>query len=36
MSHDIIVKQQGGTIDIVTEAGSFTELGIVLPRTSNH
>jgi GAF domain-containing protein len=32
MSHDIIVKQHGGSIDIETEAGEFTELRIVLPR----
>jgi two-component system NtrC family sensor kinase len=35
MSHDIIVKQHGGTIDVVTEPGQFTEFTIVLPRTSN-
>jgi two-component system, NtrC family, sensor kinase len=32
MSHDIIVKQHGGTIDVETEAGLFTELKVVLPR----
>jgi two-component system, NtrC family, sensor kinase len=32
MSHDIVVKQHGGTIDIVTEPGSFTEFIITLPR----
>jgi two-component system NtrC family sensor kinase len=32
MSHDIIVKQHGGSIDIETEAGEFTELRIILPR----
>jgi signal transduction histidine kinase len=36
MSHDIIVKQHGGTIDVGTEPGQFTEFTIVLPRTSNH
>jgi two-component system NtrC family sensor kinase len=36
MSHDIIVKQHGGTIDVETEAGQFTEFTIVLPRTSIH
>jgi two-component system, NtrC family, sensor kinase len=34
MSHDIIVKQHGGTIDVETEPGQFTEFTIVLPRTS--
>ncbi len=33
MSHDIVVKQHGGTIDVETEAGRFTEFIIVLPRT---
>jgi two-component system, NtrC family, sensor kinase len=35
MSHDIIVKQHGGTIDVETEPGQFTEFTIVLPRTSH-
>jgi two-component system NtrC family sensor kinase len=35
MSHDIIVKQHGGTIDVETQPGEFTEFRIVLPRTSN-
>jgi two-component system, NtrC family, sensor kinase len=34
MSHDIIVKQHGGSIDVETEPGVFTEFKIVLPRTS--
>jgi signal transduction histidine kinase len=33
MSHDIIVKQHGGKIDIDTEPGAFTEFIITLPRT---
>jgi two-component system, NtrC family, sensor kinase len=35
MSHDIIVKQHGGTIDVETQPGQFTEFRIVLPRTGN-
>jgi signal transduction histidine kinase len=34
MSYDIIVKQHGGSIDLETEPGLFTEFKIVLPRTS--
>jgi signal transduction histidine kinase len=33
MSHDIVVKQHGGTIDVLTEPGAFTEFIITLPRT---
>jgi two-component system NtrC family sensor kinase len=32
MSHDIIVKQHGGTMDVDTVPGVFTEFKIVLPR----
>ena len=32
MTHDIIVKQHGGRIDVATEPGQFTEFIIVLPR----
>jgi signal transduction histidine kinase len=32
MSHDIIVQQHGGTIDVDTAPGVFTEFKIVLPR----
>ena len=32
MSHDIVVKQHGGTIDVDTEPASFTEFIITLPR----
>ncbi len=34
MSHDIIVKQHGGSMDVETEPGRFTEFRIVLPRTN--
>jgi signal transduction histidine kinase len=32
MSHDIIVKQHSGTIEVDTTLGTFTEFRIVLPR----
>ena len=32
MTHDIIVKQHGGRIDVETEPGAFTEFIITLPR----
>jgi two-component system NtrC family sensor kinase len=32
MSHDIIVKQHGGTIRVNTELGAFTEFIVTLPR----
>ena len=35
MTHDIIVKQHGGRIDVTTEPGQFTEFTIVLPRKTN-
>jgi two-component system, NtrC family, sensor kinase len=35
MSHDIVVKQHGGTIDVATEPGAFTEFTILLPRNSS-
>jgi signal transduction histidine kinase len=34
MSHDIIVKQHGGKIDVDTQPGKFTEFVITLPRTA--
>jgi len=34
MSHDIIVKQHGGKIDVETEPSSFTEFIITLPRAA--
>jgi two-component system, NtrC family, sensor kinase len=36
MSHDIIVKQHGGRIDVVTEPGAFTEFIITLPRDNGN
>jgi signal transduction histidine kinase len=32
ISHDIIVKQHGGSIEVETRPGEFTEFRIVLPR----
>ena len=34
MSHDIVVKQHGGNIDVDTEPGVFTEFIITLPRVA--
>jgi signal transduction histidine kinase len=34
MSHDIVVKQHGGKIDVDTEPGVFTEFIITLPRSA--
>ena len=35
LSHDIVVKQHGGTIDVDTSPGDFTEFTITLPRKGN-
>ena len=32
LSHDIVVKQHGGTIEVATEAGAYTAFTITLPR----
>ena len=32
LSHEIVVKQHGGTIEVLTEPDAFTQFTIVLPR----
>jgi len=34
ISHDIIVKQNAGSIEADTELGKFTDFKIILPRTA--
>jgi signal transduction histidine kinase len=35
MSHDIVVKQHGGSIEVATEPGQFTEFTVRLPRSGH-
>jgi len=35
LSHDVIVKQHGGTIDVETRFGEYTEFTIALPRSGS-
>jgi two-component system NtrC family sensor kinase len=32
--HDIVVKQHGGTIEVDTQPGEFTEIRVILPRVA--
>ena len=34
IGHDIIVKQHGGSIEVETQPGEFTEIRVILPRAS--
>ena len=34
MTHDIVVKQHGGKIDVETKLGEFPEFIITLPRAN--
>lgn len=34
LSHDIVVKQHAGSLNVTTEPGAFTEFSIVLPRVA--
>jgi nitrogen fixation/metabolism regulation signal transduction histidine kinase len=36
MTHDIVVKQHGGRIDVETQPGVFTEFVITLPRDNGN
>jgi len=32
--HDIVVKQHGGSIEVDTQPGEFTEIKVILPRVA--
>ena len=32
MSYDVVVKQHGGSIEVDTQPGEFTEFKVILPR----
>jgi two-component system NtrC family sensor kinase len=34
ISHDIIIKQHGGSIEVDTQPGEFTEIKVILPRVA--
>jgi signal transduction histidine kinase len=34
ITHDIIVKQHSGSIEVDTQPGEFTEVRVILPRTA--
>jgi signal transduction histidine kinase len=34
LSYDIVVKQHGGSIEVDTQPGEFTEFKVTLPRTA--
>jgi two-component system NtrC family sensor kinase len=34
ISHDIIVKKHGGSIEVDTKPSEFTEIGVILPRAA--
>ena len=36
LSHDIVVKQHAGSIEVDTQPGAFTEVRIILPRAAPH